>query len=676
MPSKPSILVVDDTPENLDVLKGALREHYMFRPAISGMLALKFAEMDPQPDLILLDIMMPEMDGYEVCRRLKANPKTQNIPVIFVTARSKTEDELKGLAVGAVDYILKPISPPIVQARVKTHLALKQAQLVVEENNKRLHEVNARLASSVEQLSASEERFRNLVQTIPDIVYKIDSEGYFTFINKSIERLGFHQSELIGRHFTEIIHGNDIEKASREKILENVGTIQSKNQPKMFDEKRTGDRMTVGLEIRLKTKSGTPAEEAELKTISNQAVVVEVNSSGLYGEIIDTSIQKDRTYVGTVGVIRDITERKRFLDKLKTAKETAEDATKLKDKFVSLVAHDLRSPLSSIVGLMEHMIEDQEDPLSKNQNKLTEAALISGQSMLQMIEEILNIGRLQTGKITPEKSFLSGYYLVQNTLNRLDHLRSKKNLTIHNEIHQDTRLYADNNLFAEVIQNLVSNAIKFSEKGDTIRIFTPDVDPCSIFIQDQGVGIPKDVIPKLFNIAEKVSTQGTEGEQGTGFGLPFSFDIMEAHGGTIEVESILNQGTTFQVSLPFVRPKILVVDDNLSACQSLLQLLKPLHAELLTASNGEEALAIIQEFSPHLILADLHMPMMDGFGLLKEMGKRIDTKNIPCIVLTADKELETRDKAYRLGAVDFMVKPPQIHDFLPRIRHILGKERI
>lgn len=122
---KPTILVVDDTPDNLSLMRELLRKDYQVQLANGGERALKLAAMQPQPDLILLDIMMPVMDGYEVCRRLKADAATRDIPVVFLTAKADVEDEKRGLELGAVDYITKPISPPVVLVRVKIHLALK-----------------------------------------------------------------------------------------------------------------------------------------------------------------------------------------------------------------------------------------------------------------------------------------------------------------------------------------------------------------------------------------------------------------------------------------------------------------------------------------------------------------------------------------------------------------------
>lgn len=137
---KPTILVVDDTPDNITLLCSLLGDQYRNKVATNGVKALQIAESEPQPDLILLDIMMPQMDGYEVCGRLKANPKTQHIPVIFLTAKSQEGDETKGFELGAVDYITKPIVPPILMARVQTHLALEDARKYLARQNEHLEE--------------------------------------------------------------------------------------------------------------------------------------------------------------------------------------------------------------------------------------------------------------------------------------------------------------------------------------------------------------------------------------------------------------------------------------------------------------------------------------------------------------------------------------------------------
>ncbi|MBF0187978.1 MAG: SpoIIE family protein phosphatase [Magnetococcales bacterium] len=150
-PEDITILAVDDTPENLDIIKGVLTPDYRLKAAINGPMALKVARIT-KPDLILLDIMMPEMDGYEVCRRLKEDRETRDIPVIFVTAMDQEGDELQGLDLGAVDYITKPISPAILKARITTHLALKQARQELEQKNQLLREERALVETIVDKM--------------------------------------------------------------------------------------------------------------------------------------------------------------------------------------------------------------------------------------------------------------------------------------------------------------------------------------------------------------------------------------------------------------------------------------------------------------------------------------------------------------------------------------------
>ncbi|MFC5301048.1 EAL domain-containing protein [Azospira restricta] len=192
-----TLLVVDDTPENLGVLSELLQPHYTVRAANSGARALAVAASEPRPDLILLDVMMPEMDGYAVVERLKADPATRDIPVIFITALSASEDERHGLELGAVDYITKPIRPAIVLARVHTHLELKRAR-------DRLRDENAWLEAEVAQRNRQREL---ILMSAGEGIFGTDTAGDIVFINPAAAAmLGHAREELLGRNAHALVH--------------------------------------------------------------------------------------------------------------------------------------------------------------------------------------------------------------------------------------------------------------------------------------------------------------------------------------------------------------------------------------------------------------------------------------------------------------------------------------
>lgn len=208
MTDTPKILIVDDEHQNLRILAQIMKEQYITIAARNGAEALTRAQADPPPDLILLDIIMPKMDGYEVCRRLKANPQTSQIPVIFITAMNDVEDETRGLELGAIDYITKPISPPIVRARVNNHLALQQARHQIEKQKHALEQQNielteaARLREDVEYITRHDLKTPlGPIINFPAIILEEGgalSERQMRYLNH-IESAGYRMLDIINR---------------------------------------------------------------------------------------------------------------------------------------------------------------------------------------------------------------------------------------------------------------------------------------------------------------------------------------------------------------------------------------------------------------------------------------------------------------------------------------------
>jgi len=369
--------------------------------------------------------------------------------------------------------------------------------------------------------------------------------------------------------------------------------------------------------------------------------------------------------------IRFALERKQAENELRMAKEKAEKATKLKDKFVSMVSHDLKSPFNSIVGFLRLMEGDQDNPLYPSHKEMIDDILENCDGMLQMIDELLNINKLQTGKIQPKLKFHDARSLIESAIHRVRFLAENKKIELNNKVPDNARLYADWDLYSEVILNLVTNSIKFSNVGDSISLYIPEGKTTTIAVKDTGVGIKEILIPKLFKYEEKTSFPGTAGETGSGYGLPFCKDIMDVHGGDLRVDSVEGQGTTFFVELPSVRPVILIVDDETSTRQIVRKYLETLDVDIIEAVDGKNALDVLQSTEPHMVITDLNMPNLDGFGLLEEIRNNPKTKHLPVLVLTWGT-MEMCEKAIRMGADDYISKPLEPHEFIPRVRKFIG----
>ena len=312
MQTKQKILIVDDKPENIFSLKRVLAEiDAEIIEALTGNDAL-IASLNHEFALAVLDVQMPEMDGYELAELLRFEEKTRSIPIIFVSAVYSSDYHVfKGYEAGAVDFLVKPFDAKILLSKVKVFLELDRQKRALARSNEHIKQ-------QLYALNLSENRFKSLVETVPDIVYRINADGCFSFVNHAVERLGYKPSELQGKHFSCLIRSVELDKVSRRNVLEKYNSGIQKGPVKLFDERRTGDRKTTGLEIRLIPKKGSQNLSATLEQIGNESVVVEINSAGLYSEDIEN---KTKIHLGTVGVIRDITQRKLLEDRLRKSKE-------------------------------------------------------------------------------------------------------------------------------------------------------------------------------------------------------------------------------------------------------------------------------------------------------------------------------------------------------------------
>lgn len=637
------VLIVDDNPVERALLAGLLKKTKPWNITItscsSGSELMSCMEVKPA-DIAFVDFRLRGETGTDLIRSLRE--QGSRIGFILFTGTTGDEALLEALRSGADDYIRKNELSIDALGRVIRHTldkidnsrALEEALAAVSAAKLNLEE---RVVARTVQLREAQKRLDTVTTAAHDPIIMIDQDACVTFWNPAAEKLfGYSEEEIIGKEVFCLLPESNF----REKIIASFSSYKKDGKGAMVD------------------------------GISEFTVISKSNKSFYVGASISPIKHPDGWH--TVIIPRDITSRMMNEQKLKKAKEEAESATLLKDKFVSLVAHDLRGPFTTILGFLQLIEKDKKNPLSKKQKGYVRWILESSQKMLLMIDEILNISRLKTGKIIPKLRFLNARVICDRHIGNLNPLSEKKGLTISNDLPEEMRLYADQDLLGQVVHNLLSNAIKFSEKGDTISIFQPNENATAIAVRDSGVGIQKKRLAKLFSLEERTSTTGTAGEHGTGFGLPFSHDLIAAHQGELLVESTEGEGSMFTIVLPEVLPRILVIDDDPDIRALLLNELCKKNAIVDETSNAISGLKMLAKNRYHLIICDVQMKKMDGFEFLHFVRNDPSTKNIPAILVTSDQSIATREKAFQSGADDFLTKPIFSQDFVPRIRRILG----
>ncbi len=372
-------------------------------------------------------------------------------------------------------------------------------------------------------------------------------------------------------------------------------------------------------------------------------------------------------------IVHDITGRKEVEEKLKAAKEEAEAATLLKDKFVSLVAHDLKNPIgNSLLALKSFRARLKEQGVAIADDAMLALSISANENMLHLIEDLLEMSRIRSGAIRPRFAFTDAHYLVQYAVDGSANDAARKGITVANLVPPRSRLYCDMKLTGEVMVNLLSNAIKFSNKGGSITIGQKAGEPSALYIKDTGVGIQPDCLGSLFKYEVHTSTSGTEGERGTGMGLPLSNELMQSQGGTLAIESAPGHGTTVTVMLPHVTPKALVVEDSEFDMQIVRMFLKDLNIKVLETASGEEALRLMALELPHLVLLDINLPDISGFDVMRRKDNNPQISEIPVIVITGSVDPNLADEAFRLGAVDFIKKPIQPEILTARVRRLVS----
>lgn len=456
-------------------------------------------------DLIILDVVLPDSNGFQLCKRIKHHDLLKDIPIIFITGLGDKDNIVHAFDLGAVDYIVKPFDKAELLARVKIHLELVHTKIHLEEEVKE-HQLKA-IA-----LKESEQNYRllfdNMINglTVNQVVYKGNNNDYdFKIIsaNEAFEEIsGLRNEDIVG--FT-----------IKEKFPE--------TPPEHFD---------IYLKVAL------TGEKQNMQYFSKS-----------FDKYLNISVFSPK-YGHFAAVYEDITQRKKVESELQNSEKQLRELNATKDKFFSIIAHDLRSPFTSIIGLSE-MMTTEEDIDPTQMKEFAEMIYQSSIKTYELIDNLLSWASSQTGKIKNSPCEVNLHTLVNDIFSNINEKALLKKIALKNKIEKNTIIKADVDLLKTVFRNLVTNAIKFTNLEGEVNISVSKASKkTTICVEDNGIGIQKEDLPDLFRIDVNKISIGKSDEKGNGLGLIICKEFVEIMGGKIYAESELGKGSKFIFSLP------------------------------------------------------------------------------------------------------------------------------
>lgn len=657
MPFSSNILIVDDEPRLCQSLSSILTENgFSVHLAYSGDEAL--AGLTQSIDMVLVDLFLPDISGIALMGKiLEIQP---DLPVIIMTGNASIDSAIDALQKGAYDYLRKPFEA--VKLLKTINNALKQTTLAKE--NQQINQ----------QLAVSQRDYRYLVENSPDIIYMLDQEGRFSFVNPSIKKMtGLTPDKVIGRHYSTIIDKHHVEPYRW-----------------FFNERRTGERARKWNPLQLSTFDSSGFRRKGIR-------YAELRSTGMY----QAKGQSNRSYVGTHGVIRDITEKKIAYLKKKKIKAQLQKAEKLEmvGTLASGVAHDLNNLLTSILMYPELLLMEMDttDPNREYIQKIKksgEDAAVIVNDMLTLArrrvpaDQIFNMDEIISDCLTsPEfMKIKSRYPAIDFNINLNCGLLNMKGSPVH---------------IAKALINLLNNAAEAMPQGgmitlltQTCRVDTPfknhlNLSPgayIKLVVADSGIGISKKDIKKIF---DPFYTRKKMGRSGTGLGMTIVWSTIKDHKGHIDIQSAEGRGTTITLYFPVTRKKrippdkvdistlkgkgqtILIVDDLSEQRKIASTMMMSLGYKPHCVNSGEACIDYLKTMPVDLVLLDMVLGSgMDGLDTYRQIKKVFPDQRV--IIVSGQSRTKRIEKALNLGVCRYVKKPYSIENLGEAVKQELS----
>jgi PAS domain S-box-containing protein len=569
--------------------------------------------------VVLLDIRLGDMNGFEVAQTLRAQQRSQHTPIIFLTAyESEDFPPAKAYTLGAVDYLVKPLVPEILRAKVAVFIDLFQ---------------NLRLRQS-------ERRLRALLENAWDGVSLLAPDGtVLENIPDNLHRLGYSQEEYIGHRGFEFIHPDD-QPAVQEAMAQllQVPGAKSKRQ------------------YRLRRKDG----------------------SWCWVEAIGTNLLHDPAVRAVVVNYRDIDSQKQLEYELRRQAEELAEAHRQKDQFLAMLAHELRNPLAPLLTGLHILRQPQTTPEAQEQTR----AMMERQlhHVSHLVDDLLDVSRILRGKVQLRRERLDLGKLVRTEAEDRRAVLEQAGLDLLLNIPTTpVWVMGDPTRLTQVLNNLLDNATKFADRGRKVTVqLAADVEgrQAILSVRDEGIGIEPELLSRLFSPFLQADRSLDRPRGGLGLGLALVKGLAELHGGTVEASSTgPGRGAEFTVRLPLEREPpalseapaaaptpgkhlhILVVEDNQDAATSLRLLLELLGHEVQVAYTGPDGVAAARQWRPDVVLCDIGLPGLDGYGVARELRLNPTTARVRLLALTGYGAEEDHRLSREAGFDHHLVKP-------------------
>jgi PAS domain S-box-containing protein len=644
------IVLVDDNLATLNQGKALLQSFYKVYTVQSAATLFENLEFDI-PDLILLDVEMPEMDGFETIKKLKADPRYKDIPVIFLTAKSDEESERKGFSLGAVDYIAKPFSGPLLQKRISNQILYMRVQDAVKDYS---NDLEVMMEEVTKVKTEGKERLQIMLDSMPFACRLVGRDYKFIDCNQAA-------LDLVGAD-------------SKDDYEEKIAQIIPEFQP-------CGRRSEVMKMEYLNTAfdQGHVKFEWMYQTLDGKEFPVEVT-------MVRVIFEKE--YIVAL-YARDLREQKAIFEEIRRAEE-AEESNKAKSLFLATMSHEIRTPMNSIIGFAELALDVPDTNPAQDCKVYLRKIEKSAQWLLSIINDILDISKIESGKIELEQLpfNLQEVFMSCQSVILPEIIEKGLELKINLKPIKGKLLIGDRLRLYQVFMNLLTNAVKFTKEGIiefSSAIKKKEVDKAILYfeVRDNGIGITPEQAKVIFDPFTQAEAGTTRKYGGTGLGLPISKNLVEMMGGSLILESTPGLGSCFSFELPFdlvddvanamskkkahelempvFVGEVLVCEDNNLNQQLITDHLSRVGLKTVIANDGKEGVDIVAKriqnsMKPFdLIFMDIHMPVLDGFKaapLIKKLGVKT-----PIIALTANIMSNDLELYRASGMYDVVGKP-------------------